>query len=338
MPLPSHLDRTPHMRAIAAGALLATALLTSIAIMLTVTLGAAPKVAAQEPVTDEIQTLVSNVDARDVDDDTINVNLNGTAQVFRTGPQLGIRLDSIDVKFGTSVDKKYIVLNAGLHAVNDDGSRGARLTGFSYGDKKNNQMNRFWARDQVELEPSTAYMFVITCTAGCANNNYLNIRRVSDNAEDEGSAEGWSIDDGRILSSDNWTPKPRTHSLKISVQGTSGHPPGCRGRFRNHFQSGHRRRVWQPGTDPGGRNLHRSGDRQRRCGHAHPQIRPWRPRQPGRARSACATPAAPAPTSSSSNTGCCPTIRTPTESTSTPTASSSTAERSTAPAMTSPRC
>ena len=224
MPLPAHLDRTPHMRAIAAGALLATALLTSIAIMLTVTLGAAPKVAAQEPVTDEIQTLVSNVDARDVDDDTINVNLNGTAQVFRTGPQLGIRLDSIDVKFGTSVDKKYIVLNAGLHAVNDDGSRGARLTGFSYGDKKNNQMNRFWARDQVELEPSTAYMFVITCTAGCANNNYLNIRRVSDNAEDEGSAEGWSIDDGRILPSDNWTPKPRTHSLKMSVQGTSGHP------------------------------------------------------------------------------------------------------------------
>ena len=116
MPLPAHLDRTPHMRAIAAGALLATALLTSITIMLTVTLGAAPKVAAQEPVTDEIQTMVSNVDARDVDDDTINVNLNGTAQVFRTGPQLGIRLDSIDVKFGTSVDKKYIVLNAGLHA------------------------------------------------------------------------------------------------------------------------------------------------------------------------------------------------------------------------------
>ena len=223
MPLPAHLDRTPHMRAIAAGALLATALLTSIAIMLTVTLGAAPKVAAQEPVTDEIQTLVSNVDASEVDHDTINVNLNGTAQVFRTGPQLGIRLDSIDVKFGTSVDKKYIVLNAGLHAVNDDGSRGARLTGFSYGDKKNNQMNRFWARDQVELEPSTAYMFVITCTAGCANNNYLNIRRVSDNAEDEGSAEGWSIDDGRILPSDNWTPKPRIHSLKMSVQGTSGH-------------------------------------------------------------------------------------------------------------------
>ncbi|MCY4417937.1 MAG: cadherin-like beta sandwich domain-containing protein, partial [Chloroflexi bacterium] len=28
----------------------------------------------------------------------------------------------------------------------------------------------------------------------------------------------------RILPSDNWTPKPRTHSLKISVQGTSGHP------------------------------------------------------------------------------------------------------------------
>ena len=180
--------------------------------------------AAQEPVTDEIQTLVSNVDAGDVDDDTINVNLNGTAQVFRTGPQLGIRLHSIDVKFGTSVDKKYIVLNAGLHAVNDDGSRGARLTGFSYGDKKNNIMNRFWAREQIELEPSTAYMFVITCTAGCANNNYLNIRRVSGNAEDEGSAEGWSIDDGRILPSDNWTPKPRSESLKISVQRTSGHP------------------------------------------------------------------------------------------------------------------
>jgi len=224
MPLPAHLDRIPHARAIPAGALLAAALLTSIAIMLTVTLGAAPKVAAQEPVTDEIQTLVANVDAGDVDDDTINVNLNGTAQVFRTGTQLGIRLHSIDVKFGTSVDKKYIVLNAGLHAVNDDGSRGARLTGFSYGDKKNNQMNRFWARDQVELEPSTAYMFVITCTAGCANNNYLNIRRVSGNAEDEGSAEGWSIDDGRILPSDNWTPKPRIHSLKMSVQGTSGHP------------------------------------------------------------------------------------------------------------------
>ncbi|MCY4416120.1 MAG: hypothetical protein OXE87_07405, partial [Chloroflexi bacterium] len=164
------------------------------------------------------------MDAGEVDDDTINVNLNGTAQVFRTGPQLGIRLHSIDVKFGTSVDKKYIVLNAGLHAVNDDGSRGARLTGFSYGDKKNNIMNRFWAREQIELEPSTAYMFVLECSYGCANNNYLNIRRVSDDAEDEGSAEGWSIANGRILPSDNWTPKPRTHSLKISVQGTSGHP------------------------------------------------------------------------------------------------------------------
>ena len=224
MPLPAHLDRIPHTRAIDAGALLATTLLASIVIMLTVTLGAAPKVAAQEPVTDEIQTLVSNVDARDVDDDTINVNLNGTAQVFRTGPQLGIRLHSIDVKFGTSVDKKYIVLNAGLHAVNDDGSRGARLTGFSYGDKKNNTMNRFWAREQIELEPSTAYMFVVQCSHGCANNNFLNIRTVSDNAEDDGSSDGWSIDDGRILPSDNWTPKPRSQSLKISVQGTSGHP------------------------------------------------------------------------------------------------------------------
>ncbi len=227
MPLPADLDRLPHARAIA-NALLVGALLSAIAILLVILFVAPPGAAAQEPeqepVTDDPRTLVSNVDARDVDDDTINVNLNGTAQVFRTGPQLGIRLHSIDVKFGTSVDKKYIALNAGLHAVNDDGSRGARLTGFSYGDKKNNQMNRFWARHQVELEPSTAYMFVITCTAGCANNNYLNIRRVSDNAEDEESAEGWSIDDGRILPSDNWTPKPRTHSLKISVQGTSGHP------------------------------------------------------------------------------------------------------------------
>ena len=227
MPLPADLDRLPHARAIA-NALLVGALLAAIAILLVILFAAPPGAAAeepeQEPITDDPRTLVSNEDARDVDDDTINVNLNGTAQVFRTGPQLGIRLHSIDVKFGTSVDKKYIALNAGLHAVNDDGSRGARLTGFWYGDKKNNQMNRFWAREQVELEPSTAYMFVITCTAGCANNNYLNIRRVSDNAEDEESAEGWSIDDGRILPSDNWTPKPRTHSLKISVQGTSGHP------------------------------------------------------------------------------------------------------------------
>ncbi len=230
MPLPADLDRIPYARAAAIG-LFVVALLSAIAILLVIFLAAPPGAAAQEPatepVTDEFRILVSNVDARAVDDDTLNRYLNGTAQVFRTGPQRGIRLHSIDVMFGASRDKEYITLNAAVHAVNDDGSRGARLTGLSFNkenNKKNDAMNRFWARENIELEPSTAYMLVLECVAGCANDNFLHISTVSDDAEDEGSAEGWSIDNGRILPSDNWTPKPRSQSLIISVQATLGHP------------------------------------------------------------------------------------------------------------------
>ena len=151
----------------------------------------------------------------------------GLGQEFVTGPDRGFRLNSVVVKVKKSRDGRYIKLSGAIYSVESDGSRGdIKLTDLSHsGTYTNHADYTFEDPDRIELEPLTRYMLVIECQEGCANNNYLRFSRTLEDDEDDSGQNTWSIADGLVRASLDWTPtETNTNSLRISVRGSGGHP------------------------------------------------------------------------------------------------------------------
>lgn len=152
----------------------------------------------------------------------------GVGQAFTTGSDGGAYwLDTIVVRIQRGFESRFIDLAGQLHEVNSDGSRGAKLTNLSHtGVHINFEDYVFTAPADTLLLPDTTYMMVIRCTAGCANDNYLQFAvTFSDNEDGDGESD-WAIEDYAVRASDDWSPNASYDaSLVMKVNGRYANKP-----------------------------------------------------------------------------------------------------------------
>ncbi len=156
----------------------------------------------------------------------IDSSNSGIGQVFRTGSGRGYRLESVTAitRNGRSADT--ITLEASVHHLTNN-QRGAKLTTLTHTSPVADlTMPVFTDPNNIELEPSTAYMFVIRCTSGCVNNAHARFSMARDDQEDPGTVAGWTIENWHTRASSNWVNIGfgQPQELHISVQGTANHP------------------------------------------------------------------------------------------------------------------
>ena len=152
----------------------------------------------------------------------------GVGQAFTTSSDGGgYWLDTIVVRIQRGFESRFIDLAGQLHEVNSDGSRGAKLMNLSHTGVFNNFRNyTFTAPDDSLLLPDTTYMLVIRCTAGCANDNYLQFAVTFSADEDEDGKTDWEIADSAIWASDDWSPNPNYDAaLIMKVKGRFANKP-----------------------------------------------------------------------------------------------------------------
>lgn len=176
----------------------------------------------------DAQVLVNNFGKSRTGSESVERNEQGIGQAFTTGSDGGgYWLDTIVVRIHRSHDGRFIDLAGQLHEVNSDGSRGAKLMNLSHTGVFHNHANyTFTAPEDSLLRPDTNYMLVIRCTAGCANDNYLQFAVTPSDDEDEDGEDDWEIADSLVRASGDWSPDDTyTAALTIQVNGRYANKP-----------------------------------------------------------------------------------------------------------------
>ena len=176
----------------------------------------------------DTQVLVNNHGQSRTGSESVERDEQGIGQAFTTGSDGGgYWLDTIVVRIHRSHDSRFIDLAGQLHEVNSDGSRGAKLMNLSHTGVFDNHANyTFTAPEGSLLRPDTNYMMVIRCTAGCANNNYLQFAVTPSDAEDDDGEDDWEIADSLVRASGDWSPDDTyTAALTMRVNGRYANKP-----------------------------------------------------------------------------------------------------------------
>ena len=176
----------------------------------------------------DAQVLVSNHGESSDDVTHLRSDEQGVGQAFTTGSDGGgYWLDTIVVRIQRGFESRFIELGGQLHEVNTDGSRGMKLMDLSHtGVHINFADYTFTAPDDSLLRADTAYMLVIRCKEGCANDNYLQFAvTASDNEGDDGESD-WHIANSAVWASGDWSPDSnRNKALIMKVNGRYANKP-----------------------------------------------------------------------------------------------------------------
>ena len=172
--------------------------------------------------------LVGNTDQHQNGVFQLNADEQGIAQTFTTGADRGAYLlESVWVVIDRSRDGRYIEIAGAIHRVEADGSRGTKVHDLTHAGVYANQAEyRFQTASAGLLIANRPYMVVISCTAGCANDNFLEFERTAWNGEDADGEADWSIADKAVKASDDWSPAGDvSNSLKIRLMGRHANKP-----------------------------------------------------------------------------------------------------------------
>ena len=239
---------------------LAMAAMLAIVIALAMLQGAAPA---------QAQTATVLVKNTGQSDNGADISLSSTfpkqAQAFRTGsnPE-GYNLTSIAIRFDiisdTSTAKSE--LTATLNEVSS-GNPGSALCTLVTPDLTSTAANTFAAPSDGTcpvLQPSTSYYVVLDRTAHSEGTIVLQLT-TSDN-EDDGGADGWTIDNTTKEYSSSWSTTSNSRALMIEVKGSLVVPPDPTLLVKNTDQATYspldvtlRAQGFTTGTAPGGYNL-----------------------------------------------------------------------------------
>ena len=202
-------------------------------------------------------------------DNGTDISLSSTfpkqAQAFRTGsnPE-GYNLTSIAIRFDTISDTSTAKseLTATLNEVSS-GNPGSALCTLVTPDLTSTAANTFAAPSDGTcpvLQPSTSYYVVLDRTAHSEGTIVLQLT-TSDN-EDDGGADGWTIDNTTKEYSSSWSTTSNSRALMIEVKGSLVVPPDPTLLVKNTDQATYspldvtlRAQGFTTGTAPGGYNL-----------------------------------------------------------------------------------
>lgn len=136
--------------------------------------------------------LVGNTDQHQNGVFQLNADEQGIAQAFTTGTDRGAYvLDSVWVVIDRSRDGRYIEIAGAIHQTETDGSRGQKLHDLTHaGVYANHAEYRFQTASTAVLRADRSYMVVISCTTGCANDNFLEFERTAWDGEDSDGEAG----------------------------------------------------------------------------------------------------------------------------------------------------
>ena len=186
------------------------------------------------------------------------------AQAFRTGSNSeGYNLTSIAIRFDTISDTSTAKseLTATLNEVSS-GNPGSALCTLVTPDLTSTAANTFAAPSDGTcpvLQPSTSYYVVLDRTAHSEGTIVLQLT-TSDN-EDDGGADGWTIDNTTKEYSSSWSTTSNSRALMIEVKGSAAVPDPTL-LVKNTDQATYspldvtlRAQGFTTGTAPGGYNL-----------------------------------------------------------------------------------